>query len=134
MDSEKIILLVVGAIIGFIASIIKDILLENKKKKIKDKELRRDRLEELFKLFAELSEDILMSSTEFTKKHESIRIAILIRFYFPEFEPECEKILTYYVEINKLKSEKKEFIDAHTKYSESLKILYNLIVEESKKI
>ena len=133
MDSEKIILLVLGAIIGFIASIIKDILLENKKKKIKDKELTRDRLEELFKLLAELNEDILMP-IESTKKHDTSRIAILIRFYFPQLHSEYKKFLTYYIEITKLKLEKKEFSDAHTKYSESLKILYNLIVEESKKI
>ena len=47
MDLEKLIYLGVGAIIGFALSLAKDWLLEGKKQKEKEKQLKRERLEEL---------------------------------------------------------------------------------------
>ena len=45
---EKYLLLILGAIIGFIASIAKDYFVEKTKKKYKDIDFKREKLEELF--------------------------------------------------------------------------------------
>jgi len=59
MDKEKIILLIVGAIIGFFVSLAKDWLMESKKQKEKYKQFKREKLEELYMLLNE--EDKLMT-------------------------------------------------------------------------
>ena len=134
MDSEKITLLVVGALIGFILSIIKDILLENKKKKIKDKEFKRERLEELFKLLSELNENIILP-IEFYEKMDSSRISILIRFYFPQFHSEFKNFLMHYQKVQLLKLKEEEYTGTHmNNLMESVRALFTLIVEESKKV
>ena len=48
MEIEKLVLLLVGGVIGFIASIAKDYFVEKTKKKIKENELKRNKLEELY--------------------------------------------------------------------------------------
>jgi hypothetical protein len=48
MEMEKLVLLLVGGVIGFIASIAKDYFVEKTKKKIKENELKRNKLEELY--------------------------------------------------------------------------------------
>lgn len=48
MEIEKLVLLLVGGLIGFIASIAKDYLVEKTKKKYKDIDFKREKLEELF--------------------------------------------------------------------------------------
>ena len=55
MDYEKLIYLVIGAFIGFITSLVKDLLIESKKNKIKNIELKRERLEELYIDFSKWS-------------------------------------------------------------------------------
>jgi len=47
---EKYLLLILGAIIGFIASIAKDYFVEKTKKKFKENELKREKAEELYLL------------------------------------------------------------------------------------
>jgi len=47
--------LVVGGSIGFLASIAKDWLLENKKQKLKKQEFQREKLEEIYLLFEKWS-------------------------------------------------------------------------------
>jgi len=55
MDKEKIILLIVGAIIGFVVSLAKDWLMEGKKQKEKYKQFKREKLEELYVGFSKWS-------------------------------------------------------------------------------
>ena len=50
MDTEKILLLILGAIVGFFASIAKDYFSEKTKRKYKEIEIRREKAEELYLL------------------------------------------------------------------------------------
>jgi len=63
MDFEKLIYVVVGAIIGFTLSLIKDLLMESKKQEEKNNQLKRKRLEELHILVSHWSNIIFTHST-----------------------------------------------------------------------
>jgi len=112
MDKEKIILLIVGAIIGFVVSLAKDWLMEGKKQKEKEKQFKREKLEEishlLFKRYKYLSDiysgaaidiasgdtsDIVLNKmADNVEKHNiDNRLEILINLYFEELRDTWNK-------------------------------------------
>ena len=80
---EKIMLVIIGGIIGFFASIAKDYLIENKKEKDKIKSLKREKLEETFILVSDFYSNSL-KSLESKENTESAKIGMIIRFYFKD--------------------------------------------------
>ena len=133
MDYEKIILLIVGAFIGFVLSVAKDFLMENKKQKEKHKQLKREKLEEIFVLVDKLNQNAI-KSLEYIENIETARLSLLIRFYFPQFNDNYKKFAEEYIKIGQLKLEQKEYLPEYVnKLSVSTQKLLNLMVEESKK-
>ena len=80
---EKIMLVIIGGIIGFFASIAKDYLIESKKEKDKIKSLKREKLEETFILVSDFYSNSL-KSLESKENTESAKIGMIIRFYFKD--------------------------------------------------
>ena len=111
MDKEKIILLIVGAIIGFLVSLAKDWLIESKKQKEKEKQFKREKLEELFILLKDEYHDVVKSHgdvvndmhlSKSTKEiHENYlsgksdqkRIDMIISLHLKELENYREKMI-----------------------------------------
>lgn len=80
---EKYLLLILGAIIGFIASIAKDYIIESKKEKEKRKNFKREKLEEIFILVSDFYSNCL-KPLESKKNIEATKIGMIIRFYFKD--------------------------------------------------
>ncbi|MBY0540783.1 MAG: hypothetical protein K2P52_05140 [Campylobacterales bacterium] len=76
-------LVIIGGIIGFFASIAKDYLIESKKEKDKIKSLKREKLEETFILVSDFYSNSL-KSLESKENTESAKIGMIIRFYFKD--------------------------------------------------
>lgn len=115
MDTEKILLLILGAIVGFFASIAKDYFSEKTKRKYKEIEIRREKAEELYLLleswsnafFSRNSMLILVMKNEITyndyldnfieegkKRNVNYkRIDMLINLYFKSLLPHYLEIL-----------------------------------------
>ena len=120
MDIEKIVLVILGAIVGFIVSIMKDFLLENKKKKLKQEEIRRDKLEELYIIVGNWSTALLGNSLTF--------LAVLnARIEYPKYSELTANMTTSKYDFNRL-----EMI--LNIYAINLKPLYKEVLEARSKI
>lgn len=133
---EKIMLVIIGGIIGFFASIAKDYLIENKKEKDKIKSLKREKLEETFILVSDFYSNSL-KSLESKENTESAKIGMIIRFYFKDLLDgyqlflEKSKVIIEKTTIPNSESLTQEELIEHNK--EYIKFL-NEIEKESKKI
>lgn len=136
---EKIMLVIIGGIIGgiigFFASIAKDYLIENKKEKDKIKSLKREKLEETFILVSDFYSNSL-KSLESKENTESAKIGMIIRFYFKDLLDgyqlflEKSKVIIEKTTIPNSESLTQEELIEHNK--EYIKFL-NEIEKESKK-
>ena len=128
MEIEKLVLLLVGGVIGFIASILKDYFVEKTKRKYKEIELKREKAEEVYILLEKWANSFFNRSNYLTlvmKKNISyneyldyivenptkvdfIRIEMLLKIYFKDMLPSYELILKQRGEIN-------DIIDLHKK-------------------
>ncbi|MFW3344723.1 hypothetical protein ACN9K5_00770 [Aliarcobacter butzleri] len=117
---EKYLLLILGAVIGFITAILKDILVERTKKKNKYIELKREKAEEVYILLEKWANSFFNRSNYLTlvmKKNISyneyldyivenptkvdfICIEMLLKIYFKDMLPSYELILKQRDEIN----------------------------------
>ena len=120
MDAISIL---VGGAVGFFVSVGKDWLLENKKQKEKDKQLKRERLEELFILIEQWSNILggngifLISVMEnkidyniyldkvIENKFDAGRMSMLQEIYATELSTEKSLILKYRDELDDIKRE-----------------------------
>ncbi|MDY3201379.1 MAG: hypothetical protein RBQ84_10535, partial [Arcobacter sp.] len=124
---EKEILSMIGIIIGFGLSVLKDFITEKTKKKYKENELRRNKLEELYievdkwfnysslnqaNFILSLSTDKnYLDLSEERKKfnYDLIKIEMIISVYIEKLKDEYNEIITKKTELSKL--EMKELKD-----------------------
>lgn len=137
MEIEKLVLLLVGGLIGFIASILKDYFVEKTKKKYKDIDFKREKLEELYilihKTFLESIKPIELRNN-ITNNDDCIKSSLITKFYFPSINKAIDEYSDISIEINQkifdnkaLSSDEMEnFIKEHQK-------VIDIIVSESKK-
>ena len=137
MEIEKLVLLLVGGLIGFIASILKDYFVEKTKKKYKDIDFKKEKLEELYilihKTFLESIKPIELRNN-ITNNDDCIKSSLITKFYFPSINKAIDEYSDIYIEINQkffdnkaLSSDEMEnFIKEHQK-------VIDIIVSESKK-
>ena len=122
---EKIMLVIIGGIIGFFASIAKDYLIESKKEKDKLKNIKREKLEEAYiefsKWFSDFSIDNLgiivvmqnvLEYDEYTKKKKEYsenliidftKLEMIINIYGDNLLTDFSLIMTKRDEISKIK-------------------------------
>lgn len=134
---EQIKLLFIGAVIGFLFSVLKDYFVENNKKKIKQKEFKREKLEEVFMLMNKIqSETLKPLQTKKSISEEGARLAMIIRFYFPNLKEDFNVFLITFTDTN-MKTIKIKEIDQNDEYVTKFFYEYseflNKIVLESKK-
>jgi hypothetical protein len=122
---EKYLLVILGAIIGFIASITKDYFVEKTKRKYKEIELKREKAEELYLLLTEWSkvlflqkqhlvyvmkkeisyreyQDYIIKNFGDNTKFDFKRIDMLINIYFKNLLPFYNKVLEKRDLVNKI--------------------------------
>lgn len=101
---EKYLLLILGAVIGFIASIAKDYFVEKTKKKYKDIDFKREKLEELFILASRIFDESIKPISLRNKiedKDTGAKAGLIVRFYFPSILKNYQEYLAEYSKINK---------------------------------
>ena len=135
---EKIILVILGGFIGFIASIAKDYFVEKTKRKYKEIELKREKAEELYILLEKWANSFFNRSNYLTlvmknnisyneyldyivensNKVDYIRIEMLLKIYFKKMLPlkiYFKKMLPSFELIIKQRDEINDIIDLHKK-------------------
>lgn len=135
MTLENIGMLVVGAIIGFLASIIKDWIMENRKDEEKKKQFQREKLEEMFILLDKFNDGVMQPISQFTPFVEKAKLGMIIRFYSSDKIQKSYKILLEASsEVLKAKRSGANYFDCYfEKFMPEYMTLLSKIVEESKK-
>ena len=134
MDSEKLIYVVVGAIIGFALSLAKDWLMESKKQKEKEKQFKREKLERAFMILEDFNNKVISTDAISLREGEynSNELNMIIRFYFNNIYKEYSNYLNVAIQcltnIKEAKLEENELENYFHKYRE----IVNLLVLEKK--
>jgi len=156
---EKEILSMIGIIIGFGLSVLKDFITEKTKKKYKENELRRNKLEELYievdkwfnysslnqaNFILSLSTDKnYLDLSEERKKfnYDLIKIEMIISVYIEKLKDEYNEIITKKTELSKLemkelnKEDKKEkYIDLNNNFCNLMQNMKKKIADEVKSV
>jgi len=133
-------LLLVGGFIGFLSAIGKDYILEEKKNVLRQRDFKREKLEELFvianKLFTENIKPIHLRSDS-TDTLESSKLVMMIRFYFPSLKKYLDDYIKALgdVNMNWVKHANGEMVEVEVYVgvlSASYRKLVDKIVHESK--
>jgi hypothetical protein len=135
MTIDSIGMLILGAIIGFLVSIAKDWLMENRKDKEKKKQFKREKLEEIFVLLDKVNQNALNPIQLYDESVETAKLTMMIRFYFPDTLHEVYKdFLSNYTEVHHVKLAGQNYMD---KYMQNLSKVYSdfcsKLTEESRK-
>jgi len=90
----------IGGLIGFLSAIGKDFLLENSKNKIKTKEFKKQKLEEIFILMDKVSQESL-KPLKYKGSLDGVgaKLGMTIRFYFPDLNQDYQTFIKVYQEI-----------------------------------
>jgi hypothetical protein len=90
----------IGGLIGFLSAVGKDFLLENSKNKIKTKEFKKQKLEEIFILMDKVSQESL-KPLKYKSSLDGVgaKLGMTIRFYFPDLNQDYQTFLKVYQEI-----------------------------------
>ena len=135
---EKYLLLILGAIIGFIASIAKDYFVEKTKKKFKDIDFKREKLEELFilasRIFNESIKPIALRNN-IEDKDAGAKAGLISRFYFPSIHKNYQEYLNVYIIINQkmMNDYNSVSIDELSNFTKEYQKFLNILELESKK-
>jgi len=147
MDKEKIILLIVGAVIGFVVSLAKDWLMEGKKQKEKEKQFKREKLEEIFILLNKerkiigdnLSSRLIYPYEKAMLGHISssdisAQLSMLVRFYFENLESKYQDYIKISISLESKIMNQDEVVELNDMetYMNSYKVIIDLLVLESK--
>ena len=134
-DLEKLIYLVVGAIIGFALSLAKDFLMESKKQKEKEKQFKREKLEKAYMLLNDYQNKV--TSLELIPlsdgEYNSAELSMIIHFYFKNMKKPFGEYVKNSSEFSlKLKNnhDTEGIEDIFKEYGDIVKLL----IEESKKL
>ncbi|MCG3708044.1 hypothetical protein [Aliarcobacter butzleri] len=135
---EKYLLLILGAVIGFIASIAKDYFVEKTKKKYKDIDFKREKLEELFILISRTyieSINPLELRNKIEDKDAGAKAGLISRFYFPSIFKNYQEYINACLVINQktMNDYKSVSIDELTNFTKEYQKFLNILELESKK-
>jgi len=130
MDIEKIILIIIGAFVGFFASVLKDYFVEKTKRKYKEIELKREKVEELYILLESWANLFFSQKNHLTlvmqehisfndyldyiieggdkNKQDFKRIDMLINIYFKELSVHHKKIIEQMGVVNDIQFQYKQ--------------------------
>ena len=128
----------IGGLIGFLSAIGKDLILENNKNKVKVKNFKRQKLEEIFILMDKISQETI-KPLKYKNSLDGVgaKLGMIIRFYFPELNDDYHKFLQVFQEVSQktitLDEDKILTQEEITAYFKAHQIFINKIVEESKK-
>ncbi len=135
---EKYLLLILGAIIGFIVSIGKDYFVEKTKKKYKDIDFKREKLEELFLLSSRIHIESI-KPVEFRDNSGNIdngaKAGLIVRFYFPSILKNYQEYLAEYSKVNQkiMNDYNSVSIDELSNFTKEYQKFLNILELESKK-
>ena len=124
MDITKLLFALIGGVIGFVASILRDYLVENKKEKIRQEILKKERLEELYILLSQWSSAFSINGSNLLSvmnnditynqyldllnnrknNFDFHRIDMLVNIYATELDEYYKKVLSARDESNKVKT------------------------------
>lgn len=92
----------IGGLIGFLSAIGKDFLLEQSKNKIKTKDFKRQKLEEIFILMDKVSQESL-KPLKYKGSLDGIgaKLGMTIRFYFPDLNKDYQDFLKVFQDVTK---------------------------------
>ena len=93
--------LIVGAIIGFIISILKDFINNYMKQINAQQELKRIKLEEAFEVLVKTMENLKRLENK-SIEIDLNRLRMLIEFYFPELSVEFNKYHNVYINVGQI--------------------------------
>jgi len=128
----------VGGLIGFLSAVGKDFILENNKKKTKIKNFKRQKLEEIFILMGEVSQETI-KPLKYKNSLDGVgaKLGMNIKFYFPELNDDYHNFLQVFQETSQktmtLDESKTLTREEITTFIEAHHVFINRIVEESKK-
>jgi hypothetical protein len=90
----------IGGLIGFLSAIGKDFLLESSKNKNKIKELKKEKLEEIFILMDKVFQESL-KPLKYKGSLDGVgaKLGMTIRFYFPDLNQDYQKFLKVYLNV-----------------------------------
>lgn len=122
-----------GAFIGFLVSIVKDYISENRKIKVKDKEFKRNKIEETFILLEKTYGNTFHSQDNiYSLEFDINKLRMLIEFYFPNLSDDYRRFYNvYYSFVLKKNSAQKNFQARDLEFE--FLVFKNKIIEESKK-
>ena len=135
MDLLPVFVSLGSASLGYLAKAFVDSRMENKKQKEKEKQFKREKLEEIFSLLDKVNKNAMNPIQLYDANVDSTKLTMLIRFYFPNINDEYQKFVNEYVEVGRIKSNGENHVDAYMNVlAKSYRLLCNKIVEESKRL
>ncbi|MFA6397218.1 MAG: hypothetical protein WCW84_14755 [Sulfurimonas sp.] len=134
MQNFQILLLVAGGFIGFVSAVGKDFLLEKSKNKLKEKEFKRIKLEEVFILTKTFFEESI-KPIEYRNNTDHSKLPMIIRFYFKNLNQVYNLFLATYQKLQEshFDQEKKDLHENTENFAKQYKLFIDKVVEESKK-
>jgi len=134
MEIETLLVGGISGIIGFLASIGRDLFNERSKNNIKQKQFKREKLEEIFilidKVFIETSKDPEIRDLE---NGTGAKLRVNIKFYFPILENHYKIFLNSYSSFNKKMREEKIEDNDYDIFRNGYNNFIQKVVNESKK-
>lgn len=128
--------LLVGGLLGFLSAIGKDFLLEKSKNKLKTKNFKRQKLEEIFILMDKVSQEAVKPLLyKDSLDGAGAKIAMLVRFYFPELNEGYNKYIQVFqaTALKTFRLDETLSAEELTKYYDAHRLFINELVAESKK-
>ena len=130
--------LLIGGLVGFLSAIGKDFLLENSKNKLKTKDFKRQKLEEIFILMDKVSQETV-KPLRYKGSLDGVgaKIGMLVQFYFSHLNGDYNKYIQVFQETSlrtfELGERESLSTEELTKYYGAHKLFINAVVAESKK-
>ncbi len=130
--------LLMGGLLGFLSAIGKDFFLEKSKNKVKNKDFKRQKLEEIFILMDKVSQETI-KPLRYKGSLEGVgaKIGMLVRFYFPHLNDDYNKFIKVFekTSLRTFELDERESLSTEeiTSYYEAHRLFINEVVTESKK-
>jgi len=128
----------IGGLIGFLSAVGKDFLNEHNRNKIKIKDFKRQKLEEIFILMDKVTQETI-KPLKYQNSLDGVgaKIGMTIRFYFPELNQDYNDFIQVFQKISQKTITLDENVSLSTNeirtYYEAHRVFITKVVEESKK-